>query len=571
MKYSQLSQTYEELEQNPSRLKKTEILASFLKKIKQQQNPETIYLLQGKVFPDYSEKEFGISEKLVIKALNKASGISNEEIINKWKSLGDLGKVAEEIMTNKKQGTLFSQELTVKKVLENLQKLPELEGKGAVDRKMATISELLTSSKSKEAKYITRTLLGDLRVGVAAGTLRDSIVQACFNSQNLEDQSIKKQLTETVQDAYDKTTDWKLVFEQACKGVKELEKTELTPGKPVKVMLYPKEPTIEEGFKRVGKPALLDFKYDGFRMMINKDESGEIKIFTRRLDNVTKQFPEVKKYIEEYVKAKSFILDGEAVGFDPKTKAYQPFQNISQRIRRKYDIEKLAKELPIELNIFDIIYYNGKSLIKEPLKNRIKIINKIIPTHKFKIKPAEAIITDSVEKAEEFYQKALNIGEEGIMMKNLESPYKPGARVGHGIKIKPEENDFDLVIVEAEYGTGKRAGWLTSYTVACKNNNELLEIGKVSTGLKEKQEEGLSFIELTNLLKPLITQESGRSIKVKPKIVVSITYQNIQKSPTYSSGFALRFPRITRLRPDRSKEDIATLNEVKKDFERLGR
>ena len=436
---------------------------------------------------------------------------------------------------------------------------------------MAVISELLTSAQSKEAKYITRTLLGDLRVGVAAGTLRDSITQACFKPEELEDTEDKKQITEAVQDAYDKATDWKLVFEQACKGIKELEKTELTPGKPVKVMLYPKEPTIEEGFKRVGKPALLDFKYDGFRMMINKDETGEIKIFTRRLDNVTKQFPEVKKYIEEYVKAKTFIIDGEAVGFDPKTKVYQPFQNISQRIRRKYDIERLAKELPIELNIFDIIYYNGKSLLKEPLKKRIEIINKIIPVHKFKIKPAEAIITESEIEAEEFYQKALDAGEEGIMMKNLKSPYKPGARVGHGIKIKPEENDFDLIIVEAEYGTGKRAGWLTSFTVACKNNDELLEIGKVSTGLKEKEEEGLSFKELTKILKPFIISESGRSIKVKPKIVVAITYQNIQKSPTYSSGFAMRFPRITRIRPDKSTEDIASLSEVKRDFEKLSR
>jgi DNA ligase 1 len=571
MLYQELTQTYEELEKNPSRLKKTEILSNFLKKLKFQSNPETIYLLQGKVFPDFSEKEFGISEKLVIKALSKASGIQDSEIIQKWKKLGDLGEVAEEIMINKKQGTLFSQELTVKKVLENLQKLPELEGKGAVDRKMAVISELLTSAKSKEAKYIARILLGDLRVGVAAGTLRDSIVQACFKPEELEDLENKKQIIEIVQDAYDKATDWKLVFEKSCKGVKELEKTELTPGKPVKVMLYPKEPTIEEGFKRVGKPALLDYKYDGFRMMINKDESGEIKIFTRRLDNVTKQFPEVKKYIEEYVKAKTFIIDGEAVGFDPKTKAYQPFQNISQRIRRKYDIEKLAKELPIELNIFDIIFYEGKSLLKEPLKERIKILNKIIPKHQFKIKPAEAIITDNLKEAEEFYQKALEAGEEGIMMKNLESPYKPGARVGHGIKIKPEENDFDLVIVEAEYGTGKRAGWLTSYTVACKNNDELLEIGKVSTGLKEKEEEGLSFMELTKILKPLIIKEEGKSVKVKPKIVVSITYQNIQKSPTYSSGFAMRFPRVTRLRPDRNTEDIVTLSEVKRDFERLER
>ena len=472
-------------------------------------------------------------------------------------------------MANKKQGTLFSKPLTVKKVLENLKKLPELKGKGTVDKKLSLISELLTSAKSNEAKYIIRTLLGDLRVGVAAGTLRDSIVNTCF--PNLEKEE-KKQTTETVQDAYDKSTDWRQVFDQACKGVKHLEKTSLEPGRPVKVMLAQKEDTIELGFKRVGKPALIDFKYDGFRMMINKDDNGQIKIFTRRLDNVTNQFPDVVKYVKENVKAKTFILDSEAVGYDPKTKIYQPFQAISQRIRRKYHIERLIKELPIEINVFDIIYYNGKSLIKEPYKKRRKIIERIVKDHKYKIKSSQAIITESVKEAEEFYKLAIKAGEEGIMMKNLESPYKPGSRVGYQIKIKPQENDLDLVIVKAEYGTGKRAGWLTSYTLACKNrdneDDRLLEIGKVSTGLKEKEELGLSFKELTKKLKLLIIKESGRTVDVKPKLVVTVIYQNIQKSPNYNSGYALRFPRITRLRPDRSTGDIATLGEVEKEFKK---
>ena len=153
-------------------------------------------------------------------------------------------------------------------------------------------------------------------------------------------------------------------------------------------------------------------------------------------------------------------------------------------------------------------------------------------------------------------------------MKNLDAPYKPGARVGFGVKIKPVDNEFDLAIIGAEYGTGKRAGWLTSYDLACRHGEELLEIGKVSTGLKEKEEEGLSFIELTKKLKPLILSESGRNVKVKPEIVVTVVYQNIQKSPTYSSGFALRFPRITRLRPDRSIDDIARLAEIKKEVEK---
>ena len=168
-------------------------------------------------------------------------------------------------------------------------------------------------------------------------------------------------------------------------------------------------------------------------------------------------------------------------------------QNISKRIKRKYHIEKLIKELPIEINIFDILYYNGKSLLKEPFKKRRKIIETILINHPYKIRPSQAIITESVKETEEFYNKSLAAGEEGIMMKNLEAPYKPGSRVGYGIKIKPKENELDLVIVKAEYGTGKRAGWLTSYTLACRNNDEFLELGKASTGLKEKEELGLSY------------------------------------------------------------------------------
>jgi DNA ligase 1 len=560
MKYSVLCEVYEQLETHPSRLEKTQILADFLKKIKNEKNLDIIYLLQGRVFPDYDEREIGISNQLIIKALAKATGSSSSEIVKLWRKLGDLGLVAEEITKKKTQSTLSFRDLNIEKAILNLQRLPELVGKGTVDKKMALIAELFTSSNPQEAKYLTRTILGDLRIGTGAGTMRDAIVWSCFNNED-------KEKFDVVQDAYDKVTDWKLVFEKACKGLQALEDTSLEPGKPVKVMLFLKEDNVELGFEKVGKPSILEYKYDGFRMMINKTDKGDIKIFTRRLDNVTKQFPDVVEYIKKYVDAKSFILDSEAVGYDPKTETYLPFQNISQRIRRKYDIEKTARQLPVEINVFDIIYYNGKSLLKTPLKERREIVEKIVGKHKLKIKPSEAIITDSVDKAEEFYKRAVEEGEEGIMMKNLESPYQPGARVGHGIKIKPEGKDFDLVIIDAEYGTGKRAGWLTSYTVACRSEGKFLDVGKVSTGLKEKESEGLSFKELTKQLKQIVEKEEGRIVKVKPKIVVVVAYQNIQKSPTYTSGYALRFPRITRLRPDRSASDITTLKEIEKEYE----
>jgi DNA ligase-1 len=558
MKYSELCEMYEDLEKNPSRLKKIEILTKFLKKFKKEKNREVIYLIQGRVFPDYNKAELGVSSQLIKKAIAKSTGTEEAEITRLWKKLGDLGSVAEELVKKKKQRTLTSRTLTAEKVLENLRKLTEFTGAGTVGKKISLVSELLTSAKPLEARYIVRTILSDLRIGTGTSTIRDAIVEACLEKS--------KENSELIQEAYDKSTDFALVFEKACRGKKFLGEMGLEPGKPVKVMLFQKEETIEDGFKRVGKPCLVDYKYDGFRMMINKDEKGDIKIFTRRLEEVTKQFPEVVNYVKRYVRGKSFILDSEAVGFDPKTKKYQPFQSISQRIRRKYHIERLEKELPIEINVFDILYYNGKSLLKTPFKERRKLIEKIVKNQKYKIRTSKAIITSSSKEVEKFYREAVQEGEEGIMMKNLEAGYKPGSRVGYGIKIKPEENEFDLVIIGAEYGTGKRAGWLTSFDIACKEGNKFLGIGKVSTGLKEKEEQGLSYKEMTKKLKKIITKSKGRHVEVKPELVVTVTYQNIQKSPKYPSGYALRFPRFTRLRPDRKADDIATLGEIKKEY-----
>jgi DNA ligase-1 len=558
MKYSELCEVYQELEKNPSRLKKIEILTSFLQKFKKEKDKQIIYLLQGRVFPGCNKTELGVSSQLIKKAISKSTGASESEITNLWKRLGDLGSVAEKLVEKKKQRTLSSRTLTAEKVLDNLKKLPEFQGKGTIGKKISLVAELLTSAKPIEARYIVRTVLSDLRIGLGAGTLREAIVETCLEKN--------KENSELIQDAYDKTADFALVFEKACKGKSALTKTELTPGQPVKVMLFLKEKTIKDGFKRVGKPALIDYKYDGFRMMINKTPDNKIKIFTRRLENVTSQFPDVVEYAKKYIKGKSFILDAEAVGFDPKTKVYQPFQAISQRIKRKYHIEKLVKELPIEINVFDILYHDGKSLLKTEFKERRKLIKKIIRTKKYKIRPSKAITTSSEKEAEEFYRQAVKEGEEGVMMKNLSAPYKPGSRVGYGIKIKPEEKDFDLVIIGAEYGTGKRAGWLTSFDIACRDKGKYLSIGKVSTGLKEKEEQGLTFKEMTKRLKPLIIESKGRHVLVKPEIVVTVTYQNIQKSPKYESGFALRFPRFTRLRPDRKPDDIATLSEVKKEY-----
>lgn len=574
MKYSELAEIYESLEKTSKRLEKTYIISKLLKKTHEDDIDKIVLLIQGRLFPLWDETKIGVSDRLIIKAISLATGTSAEKVEDEWKKIGDLGLVAEKLVQKKSQVTLFSKELTAQKVFDNLRKLPSQEGSGSVDQKIQIIAELLSSAKPLEARYVIRTALEDLRVGVGSSSMRDALVWAFFGDRvkinyddkeksiNPDNREEYNKLVEAVQHAFDLKADYgevaKLMMQKGEKAFGELV---LEPGTPINVMLYPKAKDLEEAFEIVGKPAALEYKYDGFRMQIHK-RAGTIKIFTRRLDEVTKQFPEVVEYVKKCVDGKEFILDSEAVGYEPKSGKYLPFQSISQRIKRKYDIDKMAKEFPVEVNVFDIISYEGKSLLKEPFINRRKILEKIVSPHAKKLVLAKQIITGDLKEAEAFYKEALKVGEEGVMAKSLQGAYQPGRRVGYGVKVKPVMESLDLVIVGAEWGTGKRSGWLTSFVLACRKADKFLEIGKVGTGIKELEEQGVSFEELTKKLKPLIISEEGKIVRIKPEIIIEVNYEEIQKSPSYSSGYALRFPRFMRLREDKALSDVSDLNLV---------
>lgn len=562
MKYSEFVEVYEALGATTKRLEKESILAEFLRKLAKKGRPEWIYLLKGKVTPDFDPKEFGISRQLTMKALARGAGVSTAKVEEKFRKIGDLGEMADEFAGKKKQSHLFSSELTVDKVFDNLTKLMSIEGKGTVDKKMGLIAELLSCASGKEAKYIVRTLLNDLRIGVADATIRDAIAEALWPENKME-------MCKKIEEAYDLANDFAVVFKAAEGGLKDLDKISIIPGRPLNVMLPVKVTEIEEGFRICGRPAALEHKYDGFRVVISKDAKGEVKLFTRKLENVTHQFPDVVEVIKTHVKANTFVIDSEVVGYDPKTKKYRPFEAISQRIRRKYDIETLKKELPVEVNVFDVLYLNGEAILDKEFHERREIVEKIIKADKFKIRPSFQLVTGEDKKAEEFYKEALKIGEEGIMFKKIDARYQQGRRVGFIAKLKPAVNDLDLVIVGAEYGSGKRGGLLTSYIVAVREEGKYLEVGKVSSGLKEiESEEGTTYQQMNDLLKPLIIQEKGNYVKVSPKIIVAVTYQNIQPSPSYDSGYAMRFPRITAYRPDKDVKDVANLKDIEREFKR---
>jgi len=553
MLYSELAAVYEQLEATSKRLEKRDIFARLLKKASESDLDHLLYLIQGRVFPRWDERKTGMSSQLLLKAIALSTGNSTEQITKIWRKVGDLGKVTEQLTKGKKQRTIFeTKKLDVKKVFDNIRAMSELTGAGTVNKKVNLAAELLTSASPLEARYIVRTVLEELRIGVAEGVIRESIAVAY--DVDVDD----------VEKAFSKIVDYAEVAKKAKK--KELSKIGMGIGRPVEVMLAIKAETIEEAFEVLGKPAVFEYKLDGFRVQAHKVD-GKISLFTRRMEDVTKQFPDVVSLIEKNVKGDSFIVDNEIVGYNQKTKRYLPFQKISQRIKRKHDIEKMAKDFPVEINVFDVLYHDGKSIEGKPLTERRDLLEKIIKPIKWKIVLTKKIITSSEEEATKFYKESLKAGNEGVMIKKIDGPYIPGRHVGGWIKFKPVMETLDLVIVGAEWGEGKRATWLSSFDLACQDKGKFLELGKVGTGIKEKGE-GVTFKQLTKELKPNVIQTKGKHVLVKPNLVVEVAYEEIQKSPTYNSGLALRFPRILRIRYDRTPSGCDNIERVKNLFEK---
>lgn len=638
MLYSKLAETFEKLEGTPAKLKKTEIIAGLLEETEQEDLRKIVTLLQGRVFPAWSEKVIGIATQMMIKIISSKLGIQTSQVENSFKKMGDLGLVAEELIGSKKQTTLFSKKLTVEKVFENLQKVADVAGTGSQERKSQLIAELISSASAKEAKYIVRTAIGDLRIGVAEGMVRDAIAKAYFSDivwdekkiielmyvkekgflvekdlleklenkekiskkelsgfrqknkiieKNLEQikkselwkvktktdfiilsdsdtgSELKKRIVSAVEWAWFLRPDYGEVAEIAKEhGLEALENTKLKVGEPYNVLLAEKSPSLEDALKEYENPAL-EFKYDGARLSIQK--KGEtVWLYTRRLENVTNQFPEVVEWIRKAIKAKEAIVEGEMLGF--RKGMPMPFQFLSQRIKRKYDIEKVAKEIPVQVNLFDIVFLEGKSLFKTPLRERWGLLQKTIKPLEGKLHFAKHIETKNIKEAEAFYKEALQAHQEGLIIKNLDAFYQPGRRVGYWLKVKPILESLDLVIIGATWGTGKRAGWLGSLVLGCRSQKGFLECGMIGTGIKEKEGEGVTFEELTKLLKPYIEEEKGSYVKVRPKVVVEVEYEEIQKSPTYASGFALRFPRVKSIRYDKRPEDADSVKRIEKIY-----
>ncbi len=549
MEYSKLVDTYRRLEETQSTLEKTSILADLYTE-SEEQLEGVILLSMGRNFPDWKDLDLGISSKTMVDIIHEATGKTEKEIENVWKTEGDLGSAAEKIMEGGGgQQSLMSRDLTVERVNQKLEKVARMDeeslGSVSMDKKKKEVAALLNDSDPEEAKYIVRTFIENLRLGVGEGIVRDALAETFFDGENAED----------IQRAYDLTNDFKQVAEACKEGIEEVRSLELELFQPINSMLAKKVDTIEEGFDSVGKPAAIDYKYDGVRAQIHVKD-GEVKVFTRRLEDVTEQFPDVVKAVKENVESKRCIIDAEVVAYDPEDGDTIPFQKLSKRIKRKYDIQQLKEQIPVEVRPFDLIYSEG-SMLETEYSDRWEELTEIVNEEEWEVRLADREITDDGEEVQRMQQEALSDGHEGIMMKALDAEYKPGNRVGYMVKLKPVMETLDLAIIGAKWGEGRRSNWLSRLKLGCYNEktDEYEMVGRMATGLTDEQLE-----EITEKLKPLITEENGRDVTVKPEVIVEAEYEEIQKSPNYSSGYALRFPRMKQFRED--KEDADSKEKV---------
>ncbi len=544
--FREFAEFCDKIEKISSTLEKTARIAAFLKKIEDDEELYNVTLfIMGKVYPEWSEKDLGIGVGLIYEALRISAGVNKRLIEELVRMKGDLGIAAEEVIKKKKQTSLFQEELTVKRLKEVFDEISNLSGEGSQKKKIMLLSEIYVSCSPIEARYLTRLILKEMRLGVGEGIVRDAIAKAYGID------------AEIVERAYMVANDYGRIAVVAKNGGRDaLLSLKISPHIPVKMMLAQVAESLEDAVKEIRELGV-EWKFDGSRVQVHWSE-GKVSIFSRRLENVTNALPDIVREIKKAVR-EDVILDGEVIAI--KDGKPMPFQNVLRRFRRKYDVSKMIEKIPLIVYFYDIIY-DGDEIIDLPLKERRKRLENAVKENEV-IRVAKQVITRDVDEIKRIFDEAINAGHEGVMLKNLESKYVPGKRGKNWLKYKATMETLDLVVVGGEWGEGKRSNLISSFELACiDENGNFLRIGKVATGFSDEDLE-----EMTELFKPLIEYQEGKKIVFQPKIVFEVAYQEIQRSPKYESGFALRFPRFVRLRDDKNVEEADNIERVQRLFE----
>lgn len=572
MKFKTLAEYFDKIEGVSSRLKMTDYLAELFKKSDKDEIDKVIYLCQGSIAPRFTGIDLGIGEKFVIKAIALATGHNESDIKKEFKKTGDLGDVAEKLLSSKRQGALFSKTLTVEKIFNNFYKLAQIGGVGSQQSKIKLIAELLSSASPMEAKYIARFPLGKLRLGVGDPTILDALSVYKKGS---------KEMREELERAFNMCSDLGLVAKTLFEHPKRLKKFKPKVFSPIRPSLAERMTSAEDIFKKIGK-CLADSKYDGLRMQGHK-KGNKVEIYSRNQENITHMFPDIVDTIKK-MRAKEIIFEGEALAYDEKTKRYYSFQETIKR-KRKYEIKKMKEKFPLKLFAFDLLYLNGKDYTQEPFDKRRKELEKIMPKKSKILQISNAVIADSPKEMQDFYEECIKQGLEGIIAKDLEAPYIAGARKFSWIKLKKSygkvADTFDVVIVGYYLGKGHRAkfnfgGLLTA--VYNKKKDKYETIARVGSGFTEEE-----MGELQKRLNKIVLKERPKELdaKIEPdfwvklKYVITVSADEISLSPTHTcakdynpdkKGFALRFPRMINIREDKDPKDATTTKEIKEMY-----
>jgi DNA ligase-1 len=571
--YAVIADAYEKIEATTKRLEMTDLLVDLLKKTSKNVISKVVYLTQGKIYPDFVGLEIGVAEKLAIKALRRASGRGQSEIEEDLQKSGDIGETAQRLLDKKKQTTFFQKVLTVQHVYATLVKMAKTTGSGAVDSKMALLAGLLSDASPQEAKYIMRTVTGNLRLGIADMTVLDALAIAYGGG---------KENRELLERAYNISSDLGRVANVVVeKGLAGIKKFQVVIFEPIRPMLAERLSSPEEILEKLGGKCVAEYKYDGERVQAHK-KGTEVILYSRRMERISDQYPDAIELVRNTVNAKEAILEAECVAVDVETGELLPFQELMHR-RRKYGVAEAMEQYPVSLFMFDALYVDGYDLTLEAYPTRRRMLEKTIKEDD-RVKPAKQIKTNNLKELEAFFEEAIENGCEGLICKSVaaDSVYQAGARGWMWIKYKRDyksemTDTVDLVVVGAFHGRGKRAGAYGALLLAAYNKGKdtFETVTKLGTGFTDEDLKKLPELLKQHVVphKPSRVQSTlTADVWFEPKVVLEVLGAEVTLSPIHvcaldsirkGSGLAIRFPRFTgNYRTDKAAEDATTDLEI---------
>ena len=555
MTFKKLAEYFQKLESTASRNSMVEILALLFGEATIREIDKVVYLTQGRVAPLFEPVEFQMAEKMVIKAMAMAYDRSAEEITKLYKSSGDLGLTAEKLSP-----VAQSSKQSVEAVFEKLTEITKINGEGSVEKKINLLAEIFKVSDPLSACFIARIPIDKMRLGFSDMTVLEGLSWMIGGT---------KKLKTSFESAYNIRPDLGYI----AKKIKE-DKLDVEPafGTPILVMRAERLTTTEEILGKTGGKCAVEPKIDGLRTQLHYTKLSLIKLFSRGLEDVTTMYPDLVKAAGEELDCDDVILDGEAIGFDPKTGKYLPFQETGQR-KRKYEIEAFTQNVPLRLVVFDCLYFNGKSLIAEPYTKRRDLIEKLLKNSKLIVCTEMKVIADSAD-LDQYFEECVKKGLEGIVAKKLDGEYQAGARGWNWIKYKKSYSDklsdtVDAVVMGIDYGQGKRNAFgVGAFLIGVYDpkTDTFKTVSKVGTGLTDEEWKTLAVSS-----KQLAVSEKPKEydtnklmdcdIWITPKLVGEFKADELTKSPMHTAGYALRFPRLVRWR-EKKPEDTTTLPEI---------